>query len=354
MNQLQQKIKTLLPAYFGIVMATGIVSIAAFLNDMPIISSALFYTNLLFMAVLLVMFVFRLVNYPSRVRADFHSYQRAPGFFTLVAALCILGNQFILFYENMVMAETILVISVILWVFLIYGFFFNITVTKNKKSLKDGISGNWLLIIVGIQALSTLISLVSEDFGKEAYFCLFIALCLFLLGCIFYLYLMSLIIYRFSFFPLKAKALGAPYWINMGATAITTLAGSILIMHTKQFHFIVDLLPFLKGFTLFFWAAGTWWIPLLVLLGFWRHLTKKEPIPTSAKGYDPTYWAMVFPLGMYTVCSFRLSEALQIEFLKHIPKLFIYITLFAWGAIMLGFIKHFYTLFHPKKQLKKP
>lgn len=344
-----EKIRDLPPAYFGLVMATGIISIGAHLNEMPILATVLFYANLIFMGILICMFAYRFVRYRSHLFTDFKSYQNGPGFFTFIAALCILGNQFILLYGYMIMAEIMLVIAAICWIFLGYGFFFNITVTKHKKTLKEGISGSWLLIIVAIQALSTLTALISQDFEEQAYICLFLALCLFLLGCIFYLYMMSLIIYRISFFSLKPKELGAPYWINMGATAITTLAGSTLIMHTKQFHFIIDILPFLKGFTLFFWAAGTWWIPLLILLGFWRHITKKIPVPTSAKGYSPTYWAMVFPLGMYTVCSFRLSEALQIDFLKTIPEVFIYIALFAWAAVLLGFLRHWPRLF-----LKQP
>ena len=160
---------------------------------------------------------------------------------------------------------------------------------------------------------------------------------------------MSLIIYRISFFPLNAMELGAPYWINMGATAITTLAGSMLILHTSQYNFINEILPFLKGFTLLFWAAGTWWIPLLIALGAWRHLVKKIPVPTSATGYDPTYWAMVFPLGMYTACTYRLSEALSIEFLASIPEYFIYVAVFAWLAVLVGFLRSLIRLTMGKK-----
>src|SRR5690606_4204740 len=349
MNILQQKIKNLLPAYFAIVMATGIISIALHLTGSVLLSFVLFYLNIIFLAGLLSIFIYRCIRFPKDVLTDFTSYLKGPGFFTIVAALCIVGNQCILLTGDISSARILLIVAGIAWLFIGYGFFFNITVTKNKKPLNQGINGTWLVIIVAIQALSSLISFLTEGDDQPDYFLLFLALFLFLLGCIFYLYIMSLIIYRISFFSLNAQELGAPYWINMGATAITTLAGSMLILHTQNFNFITDLLPFIKGFTLFFWAAGTWWIPLLIVLGMWRHIIKKVPVPSTAKGYDPTYWGMVFPLGMYAVSTFRLSEALEIPFLRYIPDYFIYIAIFAWVAVMVGFLHNLYTTFLYKK-----
>ncbi|MEH6307627.1 tellurite resistance/C4-dicarboxylate transporter family protein [Olivibacter sp. CPCC 100613] len=341
---LEQKVRNLLPGYFAMVMATGIISIAALLVGFSTLAWFLFYANLFFFLALSVLFIYRIIYYRAEVWQDFKSYQRGPGFFTIIAALCILGNQVILFYQAFALARLILLLALLVWLLIGYGFFFHITVTEDKKPLNEGINGTWLVFIVAIQALSVLISFIAEGLGSLSYIGLFVALCFFLLGCIFYLYIMSLIIYRLSFFSLHATEFGAPYWINMGATAISTLAGSMLILHADDFDFLSQILPFLKGFTLFYWAAGTWWIPLLLLLGFWRHAIKRVPVPTSAKGYDPTYWAMVFPLGMYTVCTFRLSDALAISFLKIIPTTFIYIALFAWAAVVLGFIRYLLSL----------
>ena len=58
----------------------------------------------------------------------------------------------------------------------------------------------------------------------------------------------------------------------MGAVAISTLSGATLILDAQRSPLLQSMLPFLRGFTLFFWATGTWWIPMLVILGLWRHV----------------------------------------------------------------------------------
>ena len=114
---------------------------------------------------------------------------------------------------------------------------------------------NWLgYFFLGVAVLGTL---VAGLFGPEECL-LFVALTAYLIGAMFYVLFIALILYRWMFLSMPAETLIPTYWINMGALAITTLAGSRLLLAADTWSLLHELIPFLKGFTLFFWATETW------------------------------------------------------------------------------------------------
>lgn len=338
-SMIQNEIRNLFPAYFALVMATGIVSIACHLVALDFLAFPLFYLNQFFYIILWVLTLARIVRYPARLFGDMSNHRIGSGFLTIVAATNVLGSQFVILQSNQTIALVLWVLGLALWLLLTYAIFTAFTVKEEKPSLEEGINGAWLLFIVSTQSIPVLGMLLVSRFEAWQEMFTFAMLGFYLLGCMFYILIISLIVYRFMFFKIEAEDMNPSYWINTGAVAITTLAGVNILLRGHA-SFLAEFAPFIKGFTVFFWAAGTWWIPYLFILGAWRHFYKHYPLT-----YHPVYWGLVFPMGMYTVATFRLAEVLNMDFLLLIPQYFIYLALIAWTITFYGLISHLFTAF---------
>jgi tellurite resistance protein TehA-like permease len=322
------------PAYFAMVMATGIVSIASHLLGLTLVGRILFWLNILFYAVLWVLTILRCLRFPQRVQADLLHHGRSVGFFTMVAGTCVLGSQFLIIGKLWTIAWALWITGIVLWASLTYGIITALTVKQSKPGLAEGINGGWLLPVVAAQSVAVLgAQLTSGLAGIQANGLLF-CLIVWLGAGMLYIWIISLIFYRYTFFAISPSDLAPPYWINMGAVAISTLAGTMLLAAAPQSALLAELAPFIKGLTLLFWSTATWWIPMLVILGVWRHGYRKFPLR-----YDPLYWGAVFPLGMYTACTYRLTKVIDVPTLSMIPRVFIYIALIAWGLTLFGLLR---------------
>lgn len=323
------------PAYFALVMATGIVSIAAHLLELGPIGFALYPLNLAFYVALWMLTFARVVRHRDRVIADLFHHGRSVGFFTMVAATCVLGSQALVVAGQFQVAVALWITGIVLWVILTYGIISILTVKPEKPVLAEGINGGWLLAVVASHSVGVLGAQLGPALGEYAPHALLLSLAMWLGGAMLYLWIISLIFFRYTFFTMSPNDLAPPYWINMGAAAIATLAGALLVTAAPHSPVLQQVLPFVRGFTLLWWATATWWIPMLVILGVWRHVIRKFPLH-----YDPLYWGAVFPLGMYTVSTARLSHAVDAPFLMHIPNVFVYVALGAWTLALLAMAKN--------------
>lgn len=325
-------------ADFASVMSTGIVSIALHFLGYSSAAYMLFGINIVLYVLLACGHSIRFLRFPQKMRAEFTAHKSAAGFLSFTAASAVLGTQMLVLGNAPQAGEALFSIAVITWCLFLWGGFFGLFTIQQKPLLEHGINGAWLLGTVATQGLVILGlgCVAGSEWNPEVAYLAFAAL--FGLGIMLYILVITMIFYRFCFKPLEPQELSPTFWINAGAVAISTLAGTELILHAQHSALLRDILPFIKGLTLLAWGTASWWLPLLFLLGLWRHWMQKYPFT-----YSPEYWGMVFPMGMYTACTFMLSKAFDLPALLAIPRLFIAVAVLAWLLTFYGMVKNFVT-----------
>jgi tellurite resistance protein TehA-like permease len=114
---------------------------------------------------------------------------------------------------------------------------------------------------------------------------------------------------------------------------MTVLAGSKLLGIRQGYQRTDRLAPFLEGVVILDWATATFWFPVMITIGIWRHLVK--PIPLR---YHPAYWVLVFPIGMDGVATYKMIATTGLSDLDLLPQLALAMALAAWTAAFLGLV----------------
>ena len=147
-QRLQIGIANLLPAYFALVMATGIIAIATHLLGIPGLDWFLLAVAGLAYVVLFIFTLIRLIRYFPKIVADINSHARGPGFFTVVAATCVLGSALVIIPSAFAIAKVLWFFGIVVWFLVMYTFFPAVVIREDKPSLETGINGAWLPVVV--------------------------------------------------------------------------------------------------------------------------------------------------------------------------------------------------------------
>lgn len=329
--RVQREVRGLSPAYFALVMATGIVSIATARLHHGVLSPALLAAALLFYAVLVALFLWRSVAFSRHLLSDLRNPEVNFGFFTFVAGTNVLGARLALAGETRI-AAAFWAVGLAGWVVLIYYSMF-VLIFRNERSLGQVVNGGWLVAIVATQSVCILTTALEHGGLLPAEPALLLAWGAWAVGSFFYALFITFILLRLAFSRTDPAAIQPAYWINMGALAISTVAGAALAAAAGDAEFAAVSRPFVYTSTVALWSGGTWWLPLIVAMGVWKHLVKGVPL-----GYDPALWSMVFPLGMYTVATLEVGSMTGLGFLEGFASLFVWVALIAWAATFLGLL----------------
>ena len=326
---LDREVASLYPGCFALVMATGIISNAFFLEGRHVVSDALFAADLVAYPWLIVLTLLRALRHRRALWTDLIDPRTVFSFFTVVAGTDVLGIAVDL--RGFADVATVMWVSaLVLWFVLIY-FSFGVLTFLNTAHGANVVHGGWLIAIVGTESLVILGTVIAPHVGALGPSVFVLIHMLWGIGLGFYGIFIVLFAQRIFFVDVAPDDITPLLWVVMGAAAIATNAGSTLILSESGIAFLTSMRPFIDGVTLILWAWATWWIPLLILFGIWKHGVCRVPL-----AYTPALWSLVFPLGMYALASLRLSLAADFSPLRTISRAMVWIALAAWAATAVG------------------
>ncbi|WP_406373973.1 tellurite resistance/C4-dicarboxylate transporter family protein [Streptomyces sp. NBC_01550] len=332
--RLRQEVADLHPGYAALVMATGIVSTGLELFGAHALSTVLLMLAILALAVLIVTYTWRAVRFPQRVIDDVQNPSRGFGYFTLVAAPNVVGMR--LAEDHPLTCAVLGLTTVPIWLVVTYVVPGAMVVGQRQAPVLPKTDGSWFMWVVGTQSLAAAAATVAAVEPSLTASLAPLAVAFWGVAVVLYLMLVGLVTVRLLDSPVAPHALSPTYWVYMGATAISVLAGAKILDLPPTLPVLVATKQVVSGLAFVLWAFGTWWIPLLLAFAVRRHLVDRERVE-----YEPALWSMVFPLGIYAAASATYGRTTGLTFMVNIARVEVWFGLAAWVVIAVAMCRSF-------------
>ncbi|MDX3230915.1 tellurite resistance/C4-dicarboxylate transporter family protein [Streptomyces sp. ME19-01-6] len=308
------------PGGFAPVMATGIVSQGVGAAGARWMSDGLLAVALALYGLLLAAWARRVTRHRHEVAAQLRDPAKVFGFFTFVAGSDVLATRLAAGPWRPV-AAILLAVALPVWPALMW------CAARVVRGLGPGgvlrhVDGSWFLCVVGLQ------SLVLAGAALEPHRALAAKAAGWALGVALYAVVAVAVAGRLVRLGVRPRELSPPYWVTMGACAISLLAGARLVPQG------LDDSPHggvVAKFLLVMWGWATFLLPVLLAAGVWRHGVRRVPA-----AYEPTWWTIVFPLGMYAVSTAALGGVEGPRRLVAVGHAMAWAASGAWALVALG------------------
>jgi tellurite resistance protein TehA-like permease len=312
-------------------MATGIMSVAMQDNHAHRLSVALLWLAGAEYVALLGVYLWRLAGFRSAAAADLSDPARAFGYLTFVAATDVLGTRLAADHHH-VAALVLLAVGWLAWLALGYVIPWTLVFGHAHRPILRNANGTWFVWVVASQSVAVLAATLEPSVGPGRRELALLAVFSWSVGIFLYAAAGVLVAARMLFYPLRPDDVTPPYWVSMGATAITVLAGARIVQMADA-PMVDATRGLVAGASVVFWTFGTWLIPPLVAAGVWRHVVRRVPLR-----YEAPLWTIVFPLGMYGVASNYLGHVDHLPAVKAIGAGEGWVALAAWTLTFVAML----------------
>lgn len=325
-------VEKLTPGYFALVMASGIISIGLNLSGFRALSIALLVVCIVAYVALVVLNVWRFAGHRAAMIDDFRDPKRAFGFFTFVAGTNVLGTR--IAAEGWHTATAwLLTMSFLVWLVLGYVIPWSAVLGRSERPVVALANGTWFIWVVASQSVAVSAATLEVVFHDARQSLAILAVFSWSVGVFLYAASAIIVSLRIMLYELDPKEFDPPYWVSMGAVAITVVAGA-RIVEMDSAPMVDATRGLIAGLSVVFWAFATWLIPVLVAAGVWRHFVRKVPLV-----YVPTLWSMIFPLGMYAVAGIYLGRADGLPIVETIGSKWLWVAVTAWVIVFVAMVR---------------
>lgn len=338
-------VRGLHPGWFGAVMGTAIVAVAASLNPghtSSMVATARTVSQVMTLiaaglgVILLVLFVSRFARHGDAALADLRDpgvgalYGTVPGaILVLAAATAAVGPTW--FAPSTVRD----LVEVLDWIgiplALVVSLVFAQTLFLRASLAAEAVNGSWFIPpVVNIVVPLVLVPLVPGSSPAVARTLLFLSYGFWGMGFMLYLIIIAMLYQRLVLHPLPHAGLAPSLWIGLGPIGVGSLAllklaaagGGVFGNQAAT----VALASKLVATAL--WGFGAWWF--LVATTLLVHYLRAGSLP-----YGIGWWGFTFPLGAYTVATLALAQAWSLSSLQWVgASLFVVLVVF-WIVVVI-------------------